>query len=214
MPRKKLPLTDSEQRQRLNAFFMNIDGESDRGCVLVAAAIIDECLEVLLRSRLLQDDPKLINSLFSGQGPLSSFWSKIQFARALNVIPSWVHEDLERIRSLRNLFAHRYDSADFDDNEVVSITSKLQGANYTVEAIKAYETTKQSVSNSTSDADNAAHKLKDKLQPPSKKERIRFIFSVSFICAELEAQPKLLALKEQIVQQKLQLWDSVNPKIA
>jgi len=191
---------------------MNIDEESDRGCVLVSAAIIDECLEILLRSRLLQDDTKLINSLFSGQGPLSSFWSKIQFARAMNIIPSWMHGDLERIRALRNLFAHHYDSADFDDVEVVSLTSKLKGADYTVEAIEQYKTKKLSDLRKDESHDKTASDSKKKSQHLPKKEKIRFIFSVSYICACLEAEPKILALKEQITQNKLQIFRDIELK--
>lgn len=74
---RRLPATDEELRKRLHSFLETIDKESDRGCVLVSAAIIDECLEILLRSQLSQKEPKVLNSLFSGQGPLSSFWSKI-----------------------------------------------------------------------------------------------------------------------------------------
>jgi hypothetical protein len=69
LARKKLPRTEEELRKRQQIFFETIDKESDRGCVLVSAAIVDECLEILLRSQLSQNEPQILNSLFSGQGP-------------------------------------------------------------------------------------------------------------------------------------------------
>ena len=69
--------------QRFDELFGNFHKESDRGCVLVAAAILDNCLETLLRAEFSQDATvvkRVINPLFKGQGPLASFWSKTQLA--------------------------------------------------------------------------------------------------------------------------------------
>ncbi len=137
MSRKKnLPANDIELRQRQDKFFDTFCDESDRGCVLVAVAILDECLEMLLRTQFIQSDPKFVNSLFVGQSPLSSFWSKIQLVKALDLVPAWMYKDLECIRALRNTFAHHYESADFNDKAVIVLTEKLKGADHAVDGIE------------------------------------------------------------------------------
>ena len=53
--------------------------ESDRGCVLSAAAFLDNELGKLLKSVLVQDD-KLSKVLFEGYGPLATFSARIDLA--------------------------------------------------------------------------------------------------------------------------------------
>jgi DNA-binding MltR family transcriptional regulator len=203
LARKKLPFTDEELRKRQQVFFETIDKESDRGCVLVSAALIDECLEILLRSQLSRNELPILNSLFSGQGPLSSFWSKIQLARAMDVIPAWMHDDLERIRALRNIFAHRYESADFDHSEVVSFTTKLEGANYAVVAIE--ENKKNGLTSKHSDEKSSQGYLEENPPQVFKKERLRFILTSSYIGGWLESEVKIRALKKEILETKIRI---------
>lgn len=95
--------------------------ESDRGCVLVGAALIDEVLEVLLRSKL-ESEPRIVrevvNPLFITNGPLSSFWARIQLSYALGLINRGTYDDLEIIRNLRNSFAHQYGPVSLDATDV------------------------------------------------------------------------------------------------
>ncbi|SFN67319.1 MltR family transcriptional regulator [Nitrosospira briensis] len=200
---RRLPATDEELRKRLLVFLETIDKESDRGCVLVSAAIIDECLEILLRSQLSQKEPKVLNSLFSGQGPLSSFWSKIQFARAMELIPGWIYDDLERIRGLRNIFAHRYDSADFDDADVMLFTTKLEGANYAVVAIEKKENAIQLPTYNDQELTEGC--LGERTRKVLKKERLRFILTSSYIGGWLESEVKIRALKKEILESKIRI---------
>jgi len=94
--------------------------ESDRGCVLVAAAMLEEGLEKIFRatfeskraSKTLQD------SLFDSNGPLATFSAKIKLAYALALISSDAHEDLEEVRRLRNEAAHTARDFDFLDDSV------------------------------------------------------------------------------------------------
>ena len=54
--------------------------ETDRGCALWAAAMLDDRLEELLKS-VLVDDKKLLKEFLTGLGPIASFsgFSKICF---------------------------------------------------------------------------------------------------------------------------------------
>ena len=129
MPKKRLPESPDELEGWAAQFFDSIKAESDRGCVLTAAAFLDEALELLLRSKMSTNANIVRNSiepLFTGLGPLKSFWSKTEVCFALGLVPAYEHADLMRIRNLRNLFAHSYTSATFSDSKVVQIVSELK----------------------------------------------------------------------------------------
>jgi DNA-binding MltR family transcriptional regulator len=80
---------------------------SDRSCVIVAAAYIDELLEYLLKNFLYSpSSEKEDKDLFSGYGPLSSFSSKILLSYRLGLISNYEYKTLQIIRKIRNAFAH------------------------------------------------------------------------------------------------------------
>lgn len=81
--------------------------ESDRGCALVAAVVLDEMLGNLLKAYL-QDSPAgIVSALLDlPNAPLGTFSARIKMLRALGVLPSDVFHDLELIREIRNLAAH------------------------------------------------------------------------------------------------------------
>ncbi|MCK9197463.1 MAG: hypothetical protein M0P16_10835 [Syntrophales bacterium] len=93
--------------------------ESDRGCVLTAAAYLDNELAKLLQKVLIQDE-KLFKELFDGTGPLATFSSRIDLAYGLGYLAPLQRRDLHLIRKIRNIFAHRTGEITFDDNEVSS----------------------------------------------------------------------------------------------
>jgi DNA-binding MltR family transcriptional regulator len=102
--------------------------ESDRGAVLVGAAMLDESLARLLRAAFISKEPvqkKSISKLFGPNGPLSSFWAKLHLANVLGLLHSSLHSDLEVFRKLRNRFAHQMEPADFVDTTVRHLASLL-----------------------------------------------------------------------------------------
>lgn len=128
MTRKRLPESSEDVKGAATSFLETIKAESDRGSVLVAAAFLDEALELLLRSKM-KSEPTIVkqsvNPLLTGIGPLKSFWARTELCRALDFLADWEYEDLSQIRNLRNLFAHSYEHADFDDPRVVAMVMKL-----------------------------------------------------------------------------------------
>ncbi|HWA90567.1 MAG TPA: hypothetical protein VG889_11055 [Rhizomicrobium sp.] len=82
-------------------------GSSDRGCALILSAVIERRLESVIRSILRED---LSNTekieLFSHEGAMGSFSSKIQIGYALGIYGKKTKHDLTLIRHLRNAFAH------------------------------------------------------------------------------------------------------------
>lgn len=131
MAKRPTPQSKEELDSVTDGFFASLRGESARGCVLVAAAFLDESLEALLRTKMLREEIErkaCVEPLFETMGPLSSYSAKTQLARALDLINDWEYADLHTIRKLRNRFAHTYDEATFDDPAVIELCRKLEGA--------------------------------------------------------------------------------------
>lgn len=155
--------------------------ESDRGCVLVGAAMMDYMLGQVLRHNFFSDDKgprkKVVNSLFEVNGPFSSFWSKIQFVYALGIIRKDHYHDLEIIRKVRNVVAHNFDVVSFDDKKITSKTETLKSADEAVKNIAPLESKKNKAKTKTKKISGNISK--------SQLERTRFSLSVSHIGGRL-----------------------------
>ncbi len=103
--------------------------ESDRGSVLVGTAYLDEEVELLLRDAFLTTDEaikKCVDPMLKGgRAPLSSFWAKVKIACAMGLISPAVHDALDKMRDLRNAFAHRAGPVSLSDERVAPILHKL-----------------------------------------------------------------------------------------
>jgi DNA-binding MltR family transcriptional regulator len=83
--------------------------ESDRGCVIFGAAWLEDELELLIRAHCRKESSLLktvVDPLFKGYAPLSTFSAKIQVCYALGFISKQLHKSLQLVRKLRNGFAH------------------------------------------------------------------------------------------------------------
>lgn len=100
---------------------INLANESDRGCVIVAAAILDQKLESIIRETAENNElsNKNMKSLFDMSGPISNFSSKILLSRAFGLIDEKALHDLLIVRKLRNTFAHATEEASFLNSDVV-----------------------------------------------------------------------------------------------
>jgi len=101
--------------------------ESDRASAVLGAAYLDELLEKLIASFLI-DDKKAIDILLSPSkpyAPLSSFSAKIIMAYCLGLIDKIQYDDLNITKRIRNLFAHGLHGLDFQDEKISSEIKKL-----------------------------------------------------------------------------------------
>ncbi|EHU5131509.1 hypothetical protein KY939_001474 [Vibrio parahaemolyticus] len=89
------------------------NGASDRAAVIVGASFLDEILREILLAHLVSDTDKNNKEVFSGNGPLSSFSSKINMSYRLGLISDRERRLLHGIRGIRNDFAHKLSKADF-----------------------------------------------------------------------------------------------------
>ena len=74
--------------------------------VASAAAILDKKLEMAVKTKLPSINKKLAKQLFEDFRPLGSFAAKIDLAHALDITSDSVYAELQKIRKIRNEFAH------------------------------------------------------------------------------------------------------------
>lgn len=122
--------------------FEAFDKESDRGLALVTAEFFDATLERLLRARFapgLKKRPKLMEPLFVGFGPLSTFSAKIRIGYGADLLQDWMASDLDLVRRIRNEFAHSLASKTFQDPEVSRMVDQLAGLPEVTHLIEEYK---------------------------------------------------------------------------
>jgi len=117
----------------LDEYTENVLKESDRGCVIVSADMLDSSLESLLRLSFRHDkkDHKITNGLFLTYAPLSTFAAKINICYASELISNKMYSSLNTIRKMRNRFAHSRQVIDFQDqsnNDLLSVLISIRGA--------------------------------------------------------------------------------------
>ncbi len=94
--------------------------ESDRGCAIFSAAILEGDLEALLRAFCRKDGlsvKKVVDPLFHTYAPFATFSAKIQVAFALRLITQDLKRKLDVVRRLRNDFAHEPGPLTFETPE-------------------------------------------------------------------------------------------------
>ncbi len=88
-------------------FFEDLKGQSDRGAVLIAGSLVDATVRLALQCRMIEMSAEDAASLFeNANAPLSSFSSRIKLGRALGIYGPLLEKKLNRIRQIRNQFAH------------------------------------------------------------------------------------------------------------
>lgn len=95
---------------------------NDHSCVLLAAEALSEALKRAMlrrfRDNLSRDDR---DDLFDFRGPLGTFSSRIQIGYAMSIFGPKTLGDLERVRELRNVFAHSKMGLSFQTKEVADV---------------------------------------------------------------------------------------------
>lgn len=102
--------------------------ESDRGCVLLLAADIENVLEKIFEAWFKGVgtlSKKIQKDVFDFTGPLGTFSAKITLSRALGIIESKLYSDLQKIRKIRNHAAHSNDDFSLSDPEMKEIVSSM-----------------------------------------------------------------------------------------
>ncbi|UWP99248.1 hypothetical protein [Aliiroseovarius crassostreae] len=120
--------------KRLHTFLDASNSETERGRALIAASLIEEMLDEILRGFLL--DTKATAKLFNGpNAPLSTLSSKGLASAALGLISQSEHRDIELIRKIRNEFAHSV-MCSFDDDKIRSWAEELKVGMSSLDALE------------------------------------------------------------------------------
>ncbi|CAN7407176.1 hypothetical protein HCG53_13695 [Pseudomonas brassicacearum] len=112
--------------------------ESDRGCVIIAAVIlekrlVDDISAIFAKNEL---SNRYMSHIFDGNGALGNFSSKILVAKGMGLISGEVMHDLMVIRKMRNEFAHSLTDVSFSDPKVKSRIDSMFFARRAKESMK------------------------------------------------------------------------------
>lgn len=98
---------------------------SDRVAAILGSALVENELMHLLETRFWDENDR--NALFQSKGaPLQTFASRILIAKALGLVSAEMADELNRVRSIRNAFAHALLSIDFAHPEVAAYCEALR----------------------------------------------------------------------------------------
>ena len=94
--------------------------QPDRIAAIVVGAVVASMLEKIIIANIKFKSPDLIGKLFKDRGPLSDLHSKILIATAFGIIDPLAMIELNRMKVIRNVFAHARVDVTFDTPEIAS----------------------------------------------------------------------------------------------
>lgn len=96
----------------------------ERGLILALAAFAEEALGDLIGAFMMPGEPaaKLLEGF---NAPLGTFSARIKMAYALGLVTKRQYDDLERLRRIRNEFAHSWEPISFTDRNIASHIAAL-----------------------------------------------------------------------------------------
>jgi hypothetical protein len=92
--------------------------ESDRGAALIAGSLAENALEGIIQAHMRHLNKERLDQIFATEGVLSSFSAKIKVSYAFNLIDEEIRDEFDRIREIRNTFAHSKLAIDFNTPQV------------------------------------------------------------------------------------------------
>ena len=128
---KKRSLNDLSRQMPSAAEFQDsmdqLDVMDDRAAALILAAILDNLLEMAIEVNLVALSDQRRAALFrSSEAPLSTFSAKIAIAHALGVYGEDFRRQIDKMRTIRNAFAHAMLPISFDEPVVLEECRKLE----------------------------------------------------------------------------------------
>jgi mannitol operon repressor len=115
---------ETEDLDYFSKFLKEFQTETDRGAVLVGAALLDERLLELLKSHLLKKNQSK-ELLEGGTAPLGTFSARIKASYCLGLITELEHKELQLIRKVRNEFAHHVHGLSFEDEAISALCNNF-----------------------------------------------------------------------------------------
>ena len=112
--------------ENVEAYILALEKESDRSAAIMATAFLERALYVMLNCSIADWGETRRNEWFDGpNAPFRSFSAKIMLAQAIFITGEQTTEQLNRIRNIRNAFAHASSQIDFKTPAIARETSEL-----------------------------------------------------------------------------------------
>ncbi|ESX87004.1 hypothetical protein [Mesorhizobium sp. LNJC405B00] len=99
---------DGEDDEDSRRAVRDLDNESDRGAIILAATNVEDMLELRILEKLpaLRVDETARKSVFEQDGPVSTFSRKILMAYSMGIIDKPYRKLIDLVREIRNACAH------------------------------------------------------------------------------------------------------------
>lgn len=105
--------------------------ESDRAAAILLSAELDELLCKIIEKRLVPHNKKVNDrDILSSSGTLGSFAARIDMGYRLGVLDSLIAYDLNLVRGIRNVFAHKAHGLHFESGEPQKLVRKSKIAKF------------------------------------------------------------------------------------
>ena len=101
-----------------DVFREEFEKESERACVILATAMLDQALLAILQAQLVPISSSRDDLLEDGYAPISTLSARINLAHRVGLISTKFCRDLHIIRDIRNDFAHDIRGCTFDNDSV------------------------------------------------------------------------------------------------
>ena len=114
---------------KLREVFEQMFPVSQAAIAIYISQIVENILEISLTSKLTISSNTFYDRLFKGYGPLNTFTSKIDMARALEIVDEETYNTLRILKSIRYKVAHpaELELPNFDSPAIVEECQKLPG---------------------------------------------------------------------------------------
>ena len=125
MPKIK-PVKFEQLSQNTQAVYDVLNHESDLACVLIGTNFLDQILVSLLENTFITS--KVVqNLLHPVSGAIGAFSVRSDLSYCLDLIDKSQYQDLIKIATIRNQFAHSYLSLSFGSLEIQNLCNDLTG---------------------------------------------------------------------------------------
>jgi hypothetical protein len=102
----------------IGAIIEEMERDGPRGAAILGATLVEAAIGSLLLAKMRPLEGKDVDDLFGDMKPLSTLSAKIKVGYAFRLFGPLTRGDLEKIRGVRNAFAHASRLIDFSTHEV------------------------------------------------------------------------------------------------
>src|SRR5262245_56223589 len=113
---KKIPL--EAHFKKIGVSLKTIGQIMHGSTAIKVVSIIDYDLQRCIQCKFNKLNSEMRNRIFRGNGPLSHLSARIDVAYALDITTDTIHQELHKIREIRNAFAHTKSFLNFDEDPI------------------------------------------------------------------------------------------------